>query len=321
MTTYHVLVPDSVHPSAVEILQSAGLSVTAPGQMKRPETLAAAAEADALIIRSATKADAELLNAAARLKAIARAGVGVDNVDLDVATQKGIVVMNTPDGNTVATAEHTFGLMLALARHIPQAHSSMQAGRWDRKSYMGTELRGKTLGIVGFGRIGRAIAKRALAFEMTVIAHDPYIPLDIAEDFGVELVSLDALFARADFISLHSLITDETRHMINKDSLARMKPGVRIINAARGALVNEADLAEAIKSGHVAGAALDVYGEEPPPPDHPLVGPPNVIDTPHLAASTEEAQVAVAVEAAHLIAAALTRGEFKNVVNVEVLKQ
>ncbi|MBI5667490.1 MAG: phosphoglycerate dehydrogenase [Chloroflexi bacterium] len=321
MTIYHILVPDSVHPSAVEILQAAGLNVTAPGQMKRADTLAAIADADALIIRSATKADAELILAAPKLKVIARAGVGVDNVDLDAATKQGIAVMNTPEGNTIATAEHTFGLMLALARHIPQAHASMQQKQWDRKSYMGVELRGKTLGIVGFGRIGRAIARRAQAFDMKVIAHDPYIPMDIAEDFGVELVSLDTLFARADFITLHSVITDETRHMVNRDSIARMKPGVRIINAARGALINEADLAEAIKSGHVAGAALDVYGEEPPPPDHPLVGLPNVIDTPHLAASTEEAQVAVAVEAAHLVVNALTKGEYKNVVNPEALRK
>lgn len=318
--TYHVLVPDSVHPSAVEILQNAGLKVTAPGQMKRNETLAAIADADALIIRSATKADAELLSAANQLKVIARAGVGVDNVDLDVATQKHIAVMNTPDGNTVATAEHAFGLMLALARHIPQAHASMQARKWDRKSYMGVELRGKTLGIVGFGRIGRAIARRAQAFDMKVIAHDPYIPMDIAEDFGVELVSLDELFRRSDFITLHSVITDETRNMVNKDSIARMKKGVRIVNAARGALINEADLAEALKSGHVAGAALDVYADEPPAQDNPLVGLPNVIDTPHLAASTDEAQVAVAVEAAHLVVNALTKGEYKNVVNPDAIK-
>jgi D-3-phosphoglycerate dehydrogenase len=309
-----------VHPSAVEILQNAGLKVTAPGQMKRPETLAAIADADALIIRSATKADAELLSAANQLKVIARAGVGVDNVDLNVATQKHIAVMNTPDGNTIATAEHAFGLMLALARHIPQAHASMQAKKWDRKSYMGTELRGKTLGIVGFGRIGRAVGRRAQAFDMKVIAHDPYIPMDIAEDFGVELVSLDELFRRADFITLHTIINGETREMINKDSIARMKKGVRIVNAARGALINEADLAEALKSGHVAGAALDVYADEPPAQDNPLVGLPNVIDTPHLAASTDEAQVAVAIEAAHLVVNALTKGEYKNVVNPDAIK-
>lgn len=317
--SFHVLVPDSVNQSAIQILERAGLHVLAPGQMKREETLAAIAEADGLIIRSATRADAALINAAPRLKAIARAGVGVDNVDLEAATAGGIAVMNTPDGNTIATAEFAFGLMLALARHIPQAYDSMQAGKWDRKSYMGVELRGKTLGVVGFGRIGRAVAKRALAFDMRVIASDPYIPADIAEDMGVELVDLDTLYAQADFITLHSVITDETREMINHDTLLKMKPGVRIINAARGALINEADLAEAIKSGQVAGAALDVYSEEPPPAGHPLIGLPGVIDTPHLAASTDEAQVAVAVEAANLIVDALINGQYKNVVNPVVL--
>jgi D-3-phosphoglycerate dehydrogenase / 2-oxoglutarate reductase len=319
--TFHVLVPDSVHPSAVRILESvADINVTAPGQMKRDETLAAIADADAMIIRSATKADAALINAATKLKAIARAGVGVDNVDLEAASAKGIAVMNTPEGNTVATAEFAFGLMLALARHIPQAYASMIEGKWDRKSYMGIELRDKTLGVIGLGRIGQALAKRAQAFDMTVIAYDPYLPPQVAQNLGVELIALDDLYERADFISLHSLITDETRNMINRDNLAKMKKGVRIVNAARGPLINDADLADAIKSGLVGGAALDVYAEEPPPAGHPLIGLPGVIHTPHLAASSEEAQVAVAIEAAHLIVAALTKDEFKNVVNADVLK-
>ncbi len=319
--TYHVLVPDSVNKKAVEILEAAGFDVTAPGQMKRDETLAAIPDADALVIRSATKANAELISAATKLKAIARAGVGVDNVDLDAASAKGIAVMNTPEGNTVATAEFAFGLMLALARHIPQAYGSMIDGKWDRKTYMGVELRDKTLGIVGFGRIGRAIAKRAQAFDMTVIAYDPYIPASVGQQTGVELVSLDDLYAQSDFITLHALITDETTGMINRNSIAKMKKGVRIINAARGALINDADLAEAIQSGQVAGAAVDVYADEPPAADHPLVGLAGVVHTPHLAASSAEAQVAVAVEAAELIVAGLTKGEFKNVVNAEGLKQ
>jgi len=318
--SYHILVPDSVHKTAVQILQEAdGFKITAPGQMSRPDTLAAIGEADALIIRSATKADAELIQAAQRLKIIARAGVGVDNVDVDAASSQGVVVVNTPEGNTVATAEFTFGLILALARHIPQAYGSLSSGKWDRKSFMGVELRGKTLGIVGFGRIGRAVARRAQAFDMDVITYDPYIPPDIAEDFRVRLVSLDDLFSQSDFITLHSLITDETRQMINKASIARMKRGVRIVNAARGALINDADLAEAIKSGQVAGAAVDVYAEEPPPAGHPLIGLPGVIHTPHLAASTEEAQVAVAIEAAKLVVDALLKGEYRNVVNPQVL--
>jgi D-3-phosphoglycerate dehydrogenase / 2-oxoglutarate reductase len=318
--SYHILIPDSVDKAALDILQQAdGFTITAPGQMKREETLAAVPNADALIIRSATKADAELIEAASHLKIIARAGVGVDNVDVQAATAHGIAVANTPDGNTIATAEHAFGLMLALARHIPQAHASLLAGKWDRKSYMGMELRGKTLGIIGFGRIGRAIAKRALAFDMTVITTDPYIAHDLALDFGVELVDLTTLYNRADFITLHSLITDQTRGMINHNGIAQMKPGVRIINAARGALINETDLAAAIKSGHVAGAALDVYQQEPPPAEHPLIGLPGVIHTPHLAASTDDAQVAVAVEAAQLVVNALLKGEYKNVVNPAVL--
>ncbi len=318
--TFHVLVPDSVNKKAVEILEQAGLKVTAPGQMKREDTLVAIADADALIIRSATKADAALINASTKLKAIARAGVGVDNVDLDAASAKKIAVMNTPAGNTVATAEFAFGLMLALARHIPQAFVSMQAGKWDRKAYQGVELRGKTLGIVGYGRIGQAVGKRAAAFDMNVVAYDPYISADVVSKIGGQLVSLDELFAQSDFISLHSVITDETRGMINASNIAKMKKGVRIINAARGALINDVDLAEALKSGQVAGAAVDVYEEEPPPAGHPLIGLPNVIHTPHLAASTDEAQVAVAVEAAELIVAALQKGEFKNVVNADGLK-
>lgn len=319
--TYHILVPDNVHPRAVEVLKAAGGQITyaADGQITREALLAAVPEADALVIRSAHKIDAEVLNAAPKLKIIARAGVGVDNVDIPRATELGIVVVNTPDGNTISTAEHTFGLMLALARNIPQAHESMSAGRWDRKLYGGVELRGKTLGLVGFGRIGRAVAKRALAFEMTVIAYDPFITADLAADLGVTLVSLAELFERSDFISLHALLTPDNREMINRDSLASMKRGVRIIDAARGALINEADLAEALQSGQVAGAALDVYAEEPPKPDNPLLRLPNVVHTPHLAASTEDAQVTVSVDAAQLVVDALLQGDFRNVVNPAVL--
>jgi D-3-phosphoglycerate dehydrogenase / 2-oxoglutarate reductase len=319
--TYHVLVPDQVHPSALDVLKGAAdLTFTAPGQMSRADLIAALPLADGLIIRSASKVDAEVLAAADKLKIIARAGVGVDNVDIPEATRRGIVVVNTPDGNTISTAEHTFGLMLALARHIPQGHMSMREGKWDRKSFMGVELRGKTLGVVGFGRIGRAVAKRAIAFEMRVIAFDPYITADVGADLGVEMVSLDDLFARADFITLHALLTPETRDMINRETLAKMKKGVRIIDAARGALIDEVALAEAIKSGQVAGAGLDVFAEEPPKPDNPLVGLPGVVHTPHLAASTEDAQIVVAVDAAQLVVDALLKGDYKNVVNPAALK-
>jgi len=319
--TYHILVPDNVHANAVKVLKAAGDSITytADGQISREALLAAVPEADALVIRSAHKIDAEVLHAAPKLKIIARAGVGVDNVDIPLATELGVVVVNTPDGNTISTAEHTFALMLALARHIPQAHESMNAGKWDRKSFSGVELRGKTLGIVGFGRIGRAVAKRALAFEMTVVAYDPFITADVGADLGVTMVSLDELFHSSDFITLHAMLTPENREMINRESLVTMKRGVRIVDAARGALINEADLAEALQSGQVAGAALDVYAEEPPKPDNPLLHLPNVVHTPHLAASTEDAQITVSVDAAKLVVDALLRDDVKNVVNPAVL--
>lgn len=320
--TYNVIAADNVDQAAIQVLNNAeGINIIGQGSLSRDQLIALLPEADGLIIRSATKADADLLKHAPKLKIIARAGVGVDNVDLAAATEQGIVVVNTPDGNTISTAEYTFGLMLGLARHIPAAYQDLKEGRWERKAFTGLELKGKTLGLVGFGRIGRAVAKRALAFEMTVIAFDPYIPTDVAQDFGVELVDLDTLYARSDFISLHSLITDETRHMINAESIAKMKKGVRIINAARGALINDADLAAAIKSGHVAGAGLDVYAVEPPPADNPLLGLPGVLHTPHLAASTSDAQINVGVDAARLVVDALTNQQYTNVCNPVVLPQ
>lgn len=317
---YHVVVSDNVDPRAVQLLiDHPEFSVNGPAKMSRAEVLAAVPTADALVIRSGTTADAELMAAAPRLKVIARAGVGVDNVDLAAATQRGIRVMNTPDGNTISTAEHTFGLMLALARHIPQGHQSLLEGRWDRKLFTGVELRGKTLGIIGFGRIGRALAARALAFEMHVIAHDTFPDAMVADALGVDLVSLESLYRRSDFISLHASSTASTHGMINAESLALMKSGVRIINAARGALIDDAALAEAVRSGHVAGAALDVYREEPPPADHPLLGLDGVLHTPHLAASTSDAQINVGFDAVKLVISALTMGEYDNVVNADVL--
>lgn len=314
--TFHVLIPDNVHQNAIDRLRSQkGFRVSAPGKLERADLLGAVADVHALIIRSGVTADAELLVAASELRAIARAGVGVDNVDLAAATARGVVVMNTPGGNTISTAEYTFALMLALARHIPQGHASLAAGRWDRKRFGGVELRGKTLGIIGLGRIGQAIALRARAFEMRVVAHDPYLPPKIAQELGVPLLALDEVYDQADFLTLHALITAETRGMINAGSIARMKDGVRIINAARGALINEADLADALQSGKVAGAALDVYAQEPPAPDNPLLGLPNVIHTPHLAASTADAQVTVAVEAAQLIIDFLLEGKVANACN------
>lgn len=320
--TYNVIAADNVDKAAIELLTSeANINLIASGSLSRDQLIQALPEADALVIRSATTADADLLEHAPKLKVIARAGVGVDNVDLNAATAKGIVVMNTPDGNTISTAEFTFGLMLALARHIPTSYQDLKEGRWERKAFTGIELRGRTLGIVGFGRIGRAVAKRALAFEMNVMTYDPYIPADVAQDFGVTLVDLDTLYRESDFITLHSVITDETRAMINAESIAKMKKGVRIVNAARGGLINDDDLAEGIKSGKVAGAALDVYQIEPPPGDNALIGLPGVLHTPHLAASTSDAQINVGIDAARLVIDALLNKHYANVCNPAVLNR
>lgn len=319
---YHVLIPDNVDNQAIQKLeQHEAFSVNAPGKMAHDALLAAVPDAHAMIIRSGVQINAEVLAAASNLKAIARAGVGVDNVDLAEATRRGVVVMNTPYGNTVSTAEYAFGLMLALARHIPQGHGSLQTGRWDRKLFTGVELRGKTLGIVGLGRVGTEVAKRALAFAMDVIAYDPRHPLGPAQDLpDVTMTTLDDLYAQADFISLHSALTDETRGMVCAECIIRMKPGVRIINTARGALINDADLATAIQRGHVAGAALDVYDPEPPAEGNPLLGLDRVIHTPHLAASTTDAQVQVGLDAADQIIEGLANGTFQNVVNPAVLE-
>jgi D-3-phosphoglycerate dehydrogenase len=270
--SYHVLISDRLSQEGIDLLEAnADFRVTAGG-LSREEALAAAADADGLIVRSGTKVDAEFLAAAPNLKAIARAGVGVDNIDLAVAGEKGIAVMNTPGGNTIAAAEHTFGLMLALARHVPPAHQSLLEGRWDRKLYMGTELRAKTLGIIGLGRIGQAVAVRAQAFGMTTIAYDPVMPPDVFDSVKVASVALDDLYAQSDYIVLHAPATDETRHMINAASIASMKDGVRIINTARGALIDAQALADAIQAGKVAGAALDVYPTEPPADRFPAAG-------------------------------------------------
>lgn len=320
--SYRIVIPDDLNPEALAVLRAKeGVDVHAPGKMTREQTLAAVPEADALIIRSGTTVDRDLLAAASRLKVIARAGVGVDNVDLAACTAQGIVVMNTPGGNTIATAELALGLLLALLRHIPQADASVRAGRWDRKAFVGTELAGKTVGIIGFGRVGRAFSQRIQGFDVKEVAYDPFVPEHVARHLGLSLVALDELLACADFISLHAHVTDETRGLINKETIAKMKDGVYIVNVARGVLVNSADLADAIKSGKVAGAAIDVYDQEPPPPDNPLLNLPNVIYTPHLGASSNEAQVAVGVQAAELVIDALFKRKYDNVRNKDVLEK
>lgn len=276
-------------------------------------------EADALLVRSAVQVTPEVLAQAPRLRVIGRAGVGVDNVDLDAATAAGVLVMNTPGGNAISVAEHTLALMLAMARHIPQANASTRAGKWEKKKFLGNELRGKTLGVIGLGSIGREVVKRALAFEMRVLAHDPYVTAKIAQDLGAELADLAGLYAASDYITLHVAATPETQGMLNRDAFARMKNGVRIVNCARGELIDEDALCEAIKSGKVAGASLDVFGKEPVPADCALFATETVFATPHIGGSTEEAQEIVGIRIAQQVVEYLTNGVAINAVNMPAL--
>ena len=273
---------------------------------------------DGLMIRSEVKVTPEIVEAGKKLKFIGRAGTGVDNVDIASATQKGIVVANVPGGNTISAAEHAIGLMLALARNIPQAHASLKAKEWKRNNFVGTELQGKVLGLVGLGRIGREVAQRMLAFGMTVIAYDPFVNAEFAKSLGIEVKTLDEVYQQSDYISVHSPLNDTTRGMINAEALKKMKAGVRIINCARGGIIDEKALSEAIKSGHVKGAAIDVFPKEPPA-DWTIIETDNVIVTPHLAASTEEAQVKIAVELSEVVVDFFTKGVIRNAVNVPTL--
>ena len=270
---------------------------------------------DALIVRSATKVTKDIINAAIKLKVIGRAGVGLDNVDLEAATQKGIIVMNTPGGNTISTAEHTLTMMLALSRNIPQSDVSTKRGEWKRSKFMGVELYHKTLGIIGLGRIGKEVAKRALSFGVKVLAYDPFLSKEGAEGLGVEVVELKGLLQQSDYITVHTPLTEETKHMISTKEFATMKKGVRIINCARGGIVDEVALVDAIKEGKVAGAAIDVFEKEPPSADYELLKLDNVITTPHLGASTEEAQVNVAIEVAEIVRDALLGKGIRNAAN------
>src|SRR5271157_32663 len=294
----NVLVCDPISPKGIALLQQRPEFKVTVLKQKTPEAelLPLVKEAHALVVRSETKVTKKVIDAAPNLRVVGRAGVGVDNVDVDAATQRGIVVMNTPGGNTISTAELTFSMLMALARKIPQAHMSMKEGKWSRKDFQGTELYNKTLGILGMGRIGTEVAKRALAFGMKVIAFDPYISLARAKALQIDVKeNADDLYRESDFITVHMPMTDETRGMINAAAFGKMKPGVRVLNCARGGIINEADLAEAIKAGKVAGAALDVYETEPPPKDFVLRDLPQVIMTPHLGASTDEAQENVGI--------------------------
>ncbi len=309
-----VLVSDNISPKGIELLKKAGLHVDVKTGMSREELKACIGEYHALIIRSATKVTADVIEAATNLKVIGRAGSGLDNVDREAATKKGIVVMNTPGGNTITTAEHTIALLFAIARNIPQATQSMKEGKWEKKRFMGVELFNKTLGIIGLGNIGSQVAKRALGLEMNVVAYDPFLSDERARELGVEKVSLDELFERSDFITIHTPLTDETRNLINRESIKKMKDGVMIINCARGGIVNERDLYEALEAGKVAGAALDVFEKEPPE-DLTLIRHPQVVCTPHLGASTREAQENVAVAIAEQVIDYLINGTIRNAVN------
>src|SRR6266850_6910448 len=272
-----ILVSDDVSDSGLQPLRDAGFTVERKTKLSVAELREALAGCEGLIVRSETRVTADLLDTAGSLRVIGRAGVGVDNIDVAAATACGIVVMNAPDGNTITTAEHTMALLVALARNVAQASSSIKAGKWERKRFIGVELQGKALGIIGLGRIGRAVAARARAFGMKIVAHDPFISPEEAKDLEIESVSLDEVFSRADFLTVHTPLTSETRGIIGAPAFARMKKGVRIINCARGGLVDEAALYEAIKSGIVARAALDVFEQEPPPVNHPLLSLEEVI--------------------------------------------
>jgi D-3-phosphoglycerate dehydrogenase len=313
----NILIAEPLAAAGIELLKSQpGWNVIVSNPKEYAQHLA---QTDALLVRSAVQVTPAVLEKAPKLRVIGRAGVGVDNVDLDAATQAGVLVMNTPGGNAVSVAEHTLALMLALARHIPQASASTRAGKWEKKKLMGNELRGKRLGIIGLGSIGREVVKRARAFEMRIVAHDPYVTSKIALDLGVELVDLDALYAGSDYITLHVASTPETQGMLSRAAFERMKKGVRVVNCARGELVDEEALYEAIQSGKVAGAALDAFSSEPPPAGFPLFGCEAVLATPHIGGSTEEAQEIVGVRIAEQVVEYLTSGVAINAVNMPAL--
>ena len=313
-----VLIADKLSPKASEIFEERGVEVDTKVGLSPEELRAVIGGYDGLAVRSATKVTADILEATDRLRVIGRAGIGVDNIDVAAATQRGVVVMNTPYGNAITTAEHAIALIFASARMLPAADRSTQDGKWEKSKFMGAELTGKTLGVVGCGNIGSIVAERGLGLKMRVIAYDPYLSQDRADDLGVEKVELEDLLRRADVVTLHVPLTDQTRGIIDKAAIARMKPGARLINCARGGLVVEADLKEALESGQLAGAALDVFEVEPAR-DNPLFGAPNLICTPHLGASTSEAQEKVALQVAEQMADYLTNGAVSNALNMPSL--
>ena len=319
MTQPKVLISDKMDPRAAQVFRERGVQVDEITGKTKEELIAIIGDYDGLAIRSATKATKDVIAAATNLKVIGRAGIGVDNVDIPAASAKGVIVMNTPFGNSITTAEHAIALMFALARQLPEANARTQDGKWPKNDFMGVELTGKTLGLIGAGNIGSIVADRALGLKMKVAAFDPFLSAERAVALGIEKVDLDTLLARADFITLHTPLTDQTRNILSAENIAKTKKGVRIINCARGGLIDEAALKAALDSGHVAGAALDVFAVEPPAPDHPLFGTANFICTPHLGASTSEAQVNVAIQVAEQMADYLVNGGITNALNVPSL--
>ncbi|MDO8644798.1 MAG: phosphoglycerate dehydrogenase, partial [bacterium] len=310
-----ILVSDKLSSRGLEILKKGGLSVDFKSGLTPEELIKILPGYDGLVIRSGTTVTADLIEAATNLKVIGRAGIGVDNVDLPAATRKGIVVMNTPSGNAVTTAEHAIAMMFAVSRKIAQADASMNKGQWEKKKFTGSELCNKVLGVVGVGNIGKIVADRALGLHMKVIGFDPFLTPEAAQKLGIELVSLDDLFSRADYITCHTPLNEKTRNLVNEQSFKKMKKGVYIINCARGGIVNEEALVKALQEGVVAGAALDVFVQEPPPPDHPLLKMEQVVKTPHLGAATDEAQENVSLEIAEQIVDFFRDNTIRNAVN------
>jgi D-3-phosphoglycerate dehydrogenase len=312
-----VFIPDGLDQGGITMLQDAGIEIDNRSGLKGDDLKAAFRAADGVIVRSATKVTAELLDVPGQLRAIVRAGVGVDTIDVAAATRKGIIVMNTPGGNTVSTAEQTITLMMALSRHTAAADATMKAGRWDRKAFLGTQLAGKTLGVIGLGRIGREVARRAVGLDMKIVGFDPFLAPDRAGQLGIEAVAnIEQILPRCDYLTVHTPLTAETTNLVGAKELAQMKKGARVINCARGGIINEEALVDALKSGHLAGAALDVFVKEPIQSDHPLLKLTNVVLTPHLGASTIEAQEAVGLEAAQLLIDFLTKGSIGFAVNM-----
>ena len=318
---FKILIADPISETGVTVFQSHNghFKLDARSKLSLEDLKLAVADVDAIIVRSETKITAEVLAAGKKVKIVGRAGVGVDNIDVNAASRQGVIVVNVPGGNTISAAEHTVAMLLALSRNIPQANASLKAGEWKRAQFIGTELQGKVLGLVGLGRIGREVSKRLQSFGMPVMGYDPYASEEYAKNFNIKLSTLEEIYKEADYITVHVPMNDATRHMFNATTLAKLKAGVRLINCARGGIIDEAALAEAVKSGHVKGAAIDVFEEEPPKKDNPLLGLANVIVTPHLGASTEEAQVKVAQELAETLRDYFLTGAVRNAVNMPAL--